>query len=313
MTYFIGLDISKKSLDVCVLETKESCTFHQFPNTASGHQALLVFLHDIPVSLVVCEPTGGYELAVCQALYQANLPIHRVHTLLFHGFAKSMGIYKNDKIDSYKLAYYGKTMEKKKNFSVSDTGLENLVKRREYLVLQLSNEKRHIQQKADGHIMASIQDHISYLKEAIHKLDLEIETHIQNNPDQKNKHNLLCSIPGIGKILAYKFLATMPELGDAAYDLNQLSALVGVAPYCRDSGTSQGRRFIRGGRQIPRDALYVAALTGFRKIPLLRDLRERLIRKGKPCKVALVACMRKLLCIIHSVLKRKENFVTTRA
>lgn len=309
MTYFIGLDISKQKLDVCVLQSKEAYTFHCFDNTPSGQLQLVNLLKTLTVSLVVCEPSGGYESSVCQALNEADLPVYLVHTLLFHGFAKSLGLHKNDKIDSYKLAYYGKVMEKRPNFTPSDETLEDLVKRREHLVFLLSNEKRILRQKQGRAIANSIQDHIHYLQEAIKILDAQIDSHVQTDKEKSEKMERLCSIPGIRKTLAAKLLAGLPELGDPTFKLTQLSALAGLAPYCRDSGTMQGKRFIRGGRRIPRDALYMAILAGSHKIPLLKAFKERLLQKGKPKKVAIVACMRKLLSIIHSLFKKKENFV----
>lgn len=308
MTHFIGLDISKRKLDVCLLKSKDSYTFHNFNNTAAGHQQLVRFLKAHSSALVVCEPSGGYEKAIVGALHQAGFPIHLVHTLSFHGFAKSVGPHKNDKIDSYKLAYYGKAMEKESNVTASDQTLADLVKRREHLVLHLSNEKRYLAQKKGHSIASCIQDHITYLLEAIHKLDTEIEVHIQKDENSHQKRENLCSVPGIGKVIGAKLLAILPELGDSSCTFSQLTALAGLAPYCRDSGTLHGKRFIRGGRKIPRDALYMAVLSGAHRIPLLKSLKERLLQKGKPKKVAIVACMRKLLAILHSLLKRKENF-----
>ncbi|TGW15914.1 IS110 family transposase [bacterium NHP-B] len=237
-----------------------------------------------------------------------DFSLHRVHTFAFYGFAKSLTLHKNDRIDAYKLAYYGKVMEKKPNMYPEDLALRALVKRREYLVQQLSDEKRHQKQTHDGAMILNIQDHQRYLENSIQALEVLIEAHLQKNTQLQEKCSRLMSVPGIGKTIAAKLLVTLPELGDATYTLSTLAALVGLAPYGRDSGDFQGKRFIRGGRKIPRDALYMAVLTGFHKIPLLKNLKERLLQKGKPCKVALVACMRKLLAIIHSILKRKVCF-----
>lgn len=310
MTQFIGLDISKQRIDVCILTNKEEFCFEQFENTTKGIKALLNFLQSYKVSLIICEPTGGYEKLVCQVLQDKSYPIHRVHTISFHGFAKSLSFSKNDRIDSYKLAYYGKAMELKANmlFQESHQKLKDWVQRREYLVGQLSNEKRHLGRKACSEVAHNIKDHIAYLEGSIKTLDQYIEGYIENNKEQFDKQQRLCSVPGLGKVLAAKLLAYLPELGDSNFNLNQLSALTGIAPYCRDSGNYQGKRFIRGGRKIPRDALYMAVLTGARKIPLLDQLKQRLLKKGKPCKVALIACMRKLLAILHSLLKRQKNF-----
>jgi transposase len=310
MSIYIGLDISKSALDVCVLKSKEDYKTYKFSNDAKGHQLLLEVLSGLEVKLVVCEPTGGYEKSICQFLHQQGYPIHRVHTLAFHGFAQSLGLGKNDRLDAFKLAYYGLGMAPVPNFVQEDhqETLKDLVARREYLVGQLGNEKRNLSHKT-GLIKDSIMDHIAYLEREIAKLNGQIGDHVQGNQEYAKKVEIACSVPGIGKVLAYKLLAFLPELGSQKLTLNELSAIVGIAPYCRDSGKKTGKRFIRGGRKTPRDALYVAVLTGGHKIPLVKALKERLIDKGKPKKVAIVACMRKVLAILHAAFKRNSEFL----
>ena len=310
MSIYVGLDVSKKTLDVCVLKSKEERQFYKFDNDKKGHQSILDLLAGLEVKMIVCEPTGGYEATICHTLNERSYPLHRVHTIAFYGFSRSLGFGKNDRIDAFKLAYYGLSMELSANFVHEEyqQNLKDLVARREYLVGQLSNEKRNSGHEK-GLIKDSIVSHITYLKEEIANLDSQIATHGQQNQKQSEKVDSACSVPGIGKILAYKLLAFVPELDHENLTLNELAAMVGIAPYCRDSGKTTGKRFIRGGRKIPRDALYIAAITGFRKIPLVKNLRERLLDKGKPKKVAIVACMRKLLGILHAALKRNSLFV----
>ena len=307
----IRLDVSKTTLDVCVLKGKDDREFYKFDNSDQGHQQLLDLLANLKVALVVCEPTGGYEASICAVLHRHNYAIHRVNTLSFHNFAKSLSLAKNDRIDAYKLAYYGVSMDIKANYHQSEyqQQLKDLVARREYLVSQLSSEKKNLKHKEYSNIQTSIVKHITYLEGAIKDLDKQIDDFASTETEQAKKVELACSVPGIGKTLSYKLLAFLPELGDDTFDLNELAAITGLAPYCRDSGNKSGKRFIRGGRKIPRDALYMAVLSGCHKIPLLKNLRARLLSKGKPKKVAIVACMRKLLGILHSIFKRREAFV----
>jgi len=196
---------------------------------------------------------------------------------------QSLSLAKNDRIDAYKLAYYGVSMDVKANYHQSEyqQQLKDLVARREYLVSQLSNEKKNLKHKELSKIKYSISSHINYLVNAIKELDKQIDEFALSEEDQAKKVELACSVPGIGKTLSYKLLAFLPELGDDSFDLNELTAITGLAPYCRDSGNKSGKRFIRGGRKIPRDALYMAVLSGFHKIPLLKNLKERLLKKGK--------------------------------
>lgn len=311
MSITVGIDISKATLDICILKTKQDRDFYKFDNNEQGYQLLLNLLANLEVGLVILEPTGGYEAAVCAVLHRHKYAIHRVNTLSFHNFAKSLSLAKNDRIDAYKLAYYGVSMDIKANHNESEyqQELKDLVARREYLVGQLSNEKKNLKHKERSGIKNSIRAHITYLETAIKDLDKQIDDFASSETEQAKKVELACSVPGIGKTLSYKLLAFLPELGDDSFDLNELAAITGLAPYCRDSGNKSGKRFIRGGRKIPRDALYMAVLTGSHKIPLLKDLRERLLSKGKPKKVAIVACMRKLLGILHSIFKRREAFI----
>lgn len=307
----VGLDISKATIDVCVLKTKEDRDFYKFDNNERGHKQLLDLLVNLEVALVILEPTGGYEAAICAVFHRHKYAIHRVNTLSFHNFAKSLSLAKNDRIDAYKLAYYGVSMDIKANYHQSEyqQQLKDLVARREYLVGQLSNEKKNLKHKEHSKIKSSISAHITYLTNAIKDLDKQIDDFALSEKEQAKKVELACSVPGIGKTLSYKLLAFLPELGDNSFDLNELAAITGLAPYCRDSGNQSGKRFIRGGRKIPRDALYMAVLSGCDQIPLLKDLKERLLKNGKPKKVAIVACMRKLLGILHSIFKRREAFV----
>ncbi|MBL9029368.1 MAG: transposase [Caedimonas sp.] len=306
MSYFIGVDISKKHLDVCFLK-EEDKRFQRFINTAQGIKLLLQELSCKEVSLVVCEPTGGYEEEVCQALREQHYGIHLVNTLAFRDFAPSVHLGKTDRLDSYKLAFYGQKfmLAPKQNFM--DKNLKALVQRREDLTRMTGDEKRRLEH-AQGDIREDLRQHIDFLDILIQRLNDKIETLVDSQESLKRKAEILRSTPGIGKCLSAKLLGHLPEMGEQTLSLKQLASLVGIAPFSRDSGSKSRHRFIRGGRKIPRDALYMAVLTGRKSIPFLQNVYDRLIAKGKPKKVALVACMRKMLAILHAMLKENREF-----
>jgi len=306
MSYFIGVDISKKHLDVCFLK-EEDKRFQRFENTQQGIHLLLQALGNKEISLVVCEPTGGYEYEVCQLLREQGYKIHLVNTLSFRDFARSVHMGKTDRLDSYKLAFYGQKFMPAPNKDLQDKTLKDLVQRREDLSRMIGDEKRRLEH-AQGEIRENLKQHINFLDSLIKGLNTKIETAIENQKTLKRKADILSSAPGIGKCLSAKLLAHLPEMGEETISLKQLASLVGIAPFSRDSGSKSRQRFIRGGRKIPRDALYMAVLTGRKSIPFLQNVYDRLTAKGKPKKVAIVACMRKMLSILHTLLKENREF-----
>lgn len=195
-------------------------------------------------------------------------------------------------------------------YQIESETLKRYQQRREDLVLMLSNEKKRLHHSIDGIDKNSIEKHIEFLQNEIAELDKKLSEVIDESEELKEKVKILETVPGIGKCLATKLISFVPELGDKNYSSNELSAIVGIAPYARDSGNKQGRRFIRGGRKIPRDALYMAVLTGKNGFQYLKNLYDRLVNSFKPKKVAIVACMRKLLEVCHKLLQQKRSFVT---
>lgn len=258
MDKIIGLDVSKTSLDICIYVSNEKPVHHRFANTAIGQNQLIELLARDAVKLVICEPTGGYESAICQQLFEKGYAIHKVNTYIFSSFCKSVNLCKTDQQNAFKLAYYGDKMERSGNYNYEVTceRLKRYQQRREDLVLMLSNEKRRLERTIDCIERSSVERVISYLQEEITYLDKQLAEHINQSDDLQEKLELLKTVPGIGTCLASKIISFMPELGDKQYSFNQLSALVGVAHYARESGNKRGRRFTRGGRKIPRDALY---------------------------------------------------------
>jgi transposase len=310
MSSIIGLDIGKHQIDVCVL-TESNKNFIRIDNNYKGLKQLLNYLKNMNIELIICEPTGGYEKNVCSLLTKSGYQVHRVNSYSFSHFARSVNLCKTDKQDSAKLAIYGKLIKPKANFSnqiVLDQ-LKAYQQFREDLVLSLSNDKRRLDQASEKEVIAGLKRHIQFLEKEIKRFDKLSDDLLQTDKELSRKINILVSIPGIGRCIAMKLIAFLPELGLKEYTLSQLAAITGLAPYARDSGTKVGKRFIRGGRKVPRDALFIAVLTGRKKIPLVNDLCERLLDKGKAKKIGIVAGMRKILAIAHSLIRKNTFFV----
>ncbi|WP_375359058.1 transposase [Candidatus Tisiphia endosymbiont of Neophilaenus lineatus] len=218
---------------------------------------------------------------------------------------------KTDRKDAFKLAYYADKMQLSENYiyQVESETLKRCQQRREDLVLMLSNEKKRLHHSIDGIDKESIEKHIKFLQNEIAELDKKLNKTIDESEELKEKVKILETVPGIGKCLGTKLISFVPELGDRNYSSNELSSIVGIAPYACDSGNKQGQRFIRGGRKIPRDTLYMAVLAGKNGFQYLKILYDRLVNNFKPKKVAIVACMRKLLEVCHKLIQQKRVFV----
>lgn len=305
----IGLDIGKFMIDVCVLQ-ENSHKFYRFKNTEVGHKEIVNLLKESKADLVICEPTGGYERSICSLLSKEGYKVHRVNAYSFNQFSRSITLSKTDRQDAAKLAYYGELLKPGENFKTQE--IEDKLKayqsHREDCVLAMSKLKQRLDHALDEVIKESMERQIGFLKEEIARFDKLCQELIDKTPVLQDRINILISIPGIGLCLARKIISYLPELGDKNYSSNQLAALAGIAPYARDSGMKKGKRFIRGGRKIPRDALYMAVLAGRKKIAYLNALYERITAQGKAKKLAIVAAMRKLLIMAHSLLKRMETF-----
>ena len=312
MNKIIGLDVSKNWLDICVYNTSDKPKYHRFANDTAGHEEMIKLAKEQEIKLIICEPTGGYEAEICQTLYNNKQQIHKVNTYSFTSFSKSVNFCTTDKQDAFKLAYYGDKMQLSANYiyHIESETLKRYQQRREDVVLMLSNEKKRLHHSIDGIDKNSVEKHIKFLQDEIAELDKKLSEVIDESEELKEKVKILETIPGIGKCLGTKLISFVPELGDKNYSSNELSAIVGIAPYARDSGNKQGRRFIRGGRKIPRDDLYMAVLAGKNGFQYLKNLYDRLVNSFKPKKVAIVACMRKLLEVCHKLLQQKRSFAT---
>ena len=310
MSGFIGIDVSKADL---VIAREGVAGNRQYPNTEKGHQDLLGDLErDGTSELIVVEATGGYEKRLVTALGSRGLPVVVVNPRQVRDFAKGTGqLAKTDKIDAHVLADFGARVRPplKALDDEEKEELRDFLVRHEQLVQMLTAEKSRLLQAQGGSrqvLRKKIKSHIRFLEREIELLDSDLNDTLKSSPLWKENDDLLQSVPGVGKQTARTLLGLLPELG--SLNAGQIGALVGVAPFNRDSGTYRGKRHISGGRARVRAVLYMATLVATRFNPLVKTWYKRLLSAGKPKKVALVACMRKLLVILNAMIKTKTRW-----
>ncbi len=297
---FVGIDVSKASLDVASTATK---AVWSVGNDEAAISTLVDRLRTLHPALVVLEATGGWELAVVSALVVAGLPAVVVNPRQVRDFAKATGrLAKTDTLDAQVLAQFAATVQPPIRAipDVAARELKELVTRRRQLTAMVVAERNRLQ-LAIPRLRLTIQDHIDWLEAQLKRLDAELRATIQASPAWQAKTDLLQSVPGIGQTVATTIIAELPELG--TLNRKQVAALVGVAPLNRDSGTLRGKRVVWGGRAPVRAALYMATLVATRYNPAIRKFYTRLKESGKTAKVALTACMRKLLTMVNAMLK----------
>ncbi len=297
---FIGIDVARDSLEIAVRSTGEQW---QVGNDAAGIPTLVPRLRVLRPTLIVLEATGGFELPVLAALGSAGLPVVAVNPRQVRDFAKAIGkLAKTDAIDARVLAHFAEAVRPpvRPLPDAATQALGALVTRRRQLVEMLTAEENR-RASASLPVRADIQQTISFLRTRLKGIDKELSQAVRNSPLWRQQENVLRSVPGIGPIVSVTLLADLPELG--ILGRKQIAALVGLAPLNRDSGTVRGKRTVWGGRATVRSALYMAALVGVRFNPVLRALYTRLVAVGKTKKVALTACMHKLLTILNAMLK----------
>ena len=296
----LGLDISKATLDCAGPTIKHTV----FENNAQGHTKLTTFLLELkhPVQIVL-EPSGGYERAVTLALQRAGIAVSRVHANKVRSFAKAMGkSAKTDRIDALVLAEFGRLASypvlKPHNEVLEE--LRALCDRREELVASRTRETNRFEQ-AHKCLHRQIKKSLAFIAKQIAELELDIKAFLAKHADLQKKAEALYAVKGVGIVSAATLLAHVPELG--LLNKREISALCGVAPFNRDSGSFQGHRFIRGGRASVRRVLYMAALTAVRFNETLRDFYQSLVARNKPKKLALVAVMHKLIIYLNGLMK----------
>ena len=297
---FVGIDVSKAQVDVAVRPTGKRWTL---PYDETGIEGLIPQIVDLEPALVLLEATGGLELPLVAALAAAALPVVVVNPRQVRDFAKATGtLAKTDTLDAAVLAHFADAVrpEVRPLRDAETQALNSLTARRHQVMTMLVSEKNRLG-SAIGAVSPRIEAHIAWLEQELSDLDKGLRQTLRQSPVWREKDDLLRTVPGVGKQLSLTLLANLPELG--TLNRREIAALVGVAPYNRDSGTRRGKRAVWGGRSRVRAVLYMGALVASRHNPAIRDFYQRLLASGKPKKLALVACMRKLLVILNSMLK----------
>lgn len=297
---FVGIDVSKASLDIAVLPEERVWRVEREETSMAG---LVKELRTLAPCLIVLEATGGLEAPVTAALATAGLAVVVVNPRQARDFAKATGrLSKTDALDAQVLARLGQTLRPKvtalKNEETQE--LEALLTRRRQIVEMLTMEKNRLPQ-ARQRVRKDITAHIAWLTKRLKDVDGDLQSAIAASDFWRLKDDIIRSLPGAGKVLSTTLLAGLPELG--ALNRRQIAALVGVAPFNCDSGTMRGSRHIWGGRATVRSVLYMATITAIRCNPVIRDFHGRLRATGKKPKVAITACMRKLLTILNSMVR----------
>jgi transposase len=303
---YIGIDVSKEHLDVASLDGKLS---GRWTNDELGLAELTKKLVELGPELVVMEATGGFELEVTLALAAAKVPLAVVNPRQVRDFAKALGyLAKTDKLDARVIAEFGAATKPSADPlpDVQAIELEALLTRRRQLVGMIASEKNRLASlfgpAKESWAEKSIRDTLSHLIKQLSQLDKGLRKRLEQSPLWKAKDDLLKSVPGVGKVTSFTLWIDLPELG--TLNRKEIAALAGLAPLNRDSGAYQGKRRIWGGRASVRTALYMACVSSLRCNPLIQSLYARLTKQArKPPKVALVACMRKLLTVLNAMVR----------
>lgn len=304
----VGIDVSKSALDVGIHENGEiwSCS-----NDASGSAALVAKLKQLKATSIVLEATGGFETLVTATLSAADLPVIVVNPRQVRDFAKATGqLAKTDRIDCRVLAHFAAAIDPpvRPVKSAETQHLEALLARRRQIVEMLVAEKNRLANNHDRAVVKDLNAHIAWLERRLKSSDDELQRVLKTSPAWRERNDLLRSVPGVGPVLSLTLLAQLPELGQL--NRREIAKLVGVAPFNWDSGQWRGSRHIWGGRATVRSPLFMATLCAIRINPTIKYFYRRLIAAGKAPKVAITACMRKLLTILNVMVKTQTSWRT---
>lgn len=302
---YIGIDVSKAHLDIAAHPAGRAWQVTHEPESIAE---LVEELRALAPELVVLEATGSLEMSLVGYLAQAHLPVVVVNPRQVRDFAKAVGqLAKTDTLDALVLARFGEATKPQPRPlpDAQAQELQGLLARRRQVVEMLTAEKNRLGTVVER-VRPQVQEHIEWLQRQLERLNQDLGTTIRSSPVWRAKEKLLSSVPGVGPVLCGTLLGQLPELG--SLDRRQISALVGVAPFNRDSGTLRGRRTVWGGHSAVRAALYMATLVASRYNPVIRAFYQRLLEAGKPKKVALTAGMRKLLTILNAMLKHNSSW-----
>jgi len=302
---YVGVDVSSEKLDVAIWGEKGSS---EYSNSKRGIAKVVKQMLVLGAKLIVVEATGGYEEALVQALFEAGLPVALVSPQRVRQYAKAKGLLaKTDRIDAQMLAEFGKQLQPRLFRGKSDEQkrLSALLGRRKQLNEMLQAEKNRLRTQAQS-LKRSIGRVLRCLQAELKAIDQEIEQFLHEHQDLEEQEKLLRSAKSIGRVTAATLLADLPELGQL--DRKEIAALVGVAPMNRDSGRKRGYRKTQGGRPEVRSALYMSVLTGIRYNPVLKAQYDQMVKRGKEKKVAITACMRKMLTILNAMMRDQQPF-----
>jgi transposase len=297
---FVGVDVSKATLDVGFHPV---CLAHQYANDESGIAACIAALVALAPRLIVAEATGGFETRFAVEARAAGLNVAVVNPRQVRDFARATGVLaKTDRLDAAVLARFGAVIRPvvRKAPDKETRELAECVARRRQLVTMRAQEKTRLA-TAGAVQRDSIKEHIDWLDQRIDSLDVDLTAALRTSSSWKVKEDVLKSAPGVGRVTSLTLMSHLPELGRLGR--REIAALVGLAPFNRDSGTLRGQRMIWGGRAEVRSVLYMATLAAIRGENAIAAFHQRMVEKGKPAKVALVAAMRKLLTILNAMLK----------
>jgi len=307
---YVGIDVASAELVVAVRPTAERWAV---PNDEAGGAAVVRGLRPLAPTVIVLEATGGYERAVVAALAAAGLPVVVANPRQVRDFARATGqLAKTDQVDAAVLALFAERVhpEPRALADAATQALDAVLTRRRQLLDMLTAERNRLAQAVPA-VRRDVQVHIRWLERRLGDLDRDLDALIQHSPVWRAKDNLLQSVPGVGPVVSRTLLGALPELGTLTH--KQIAALAGVAPMARDSGLWRGRRRITGGRAAVRATLYMAALVATRHNPTIRGFYQRLLTAGKPKKVALTACMHKLLTILNAMVRANAVWRNTLA
>jgi len=304
---YVGIDVGKTWLDVALWG---NASVWRVPNDETGVAEIMVRVAELEPQLIAIEASGGYEQLLVQSLLVESLPVAVVNPTRVRALSKATGkLAKTDVIDARLIAEYAFKIQPEVlgPQEAQEIRLKALVSRREQLVAMRTTELNRLG-TAHNSMRADIREHVEWMTARIQQLEAEIEQLVDSMPEWRVQAERLDSIPGVGLITATTVLAEMPELGKL--DRQKIAALAGLAPFNRDSGQLRGKRRIFGGRKGIRRVLYMACMSAKRCNPVIRALFERLMKKGKVFKVAITACMRKMLTIMNAMLRDGANWRT---
>ncbi len=302
---FVGIDVSKRWLEVRVYGTAES---KQIGNDPDGYARLVQEMNVVQPQLIVFEATGGYENWAAKALREAGQRVAVANPTRVRRFAEALGILaKTDKIDAGVIAHFASVVQPTANGSQTELEeqLAAWVERRRQLLTELVAEKNRLA-TCPSCVREGIEEHIAWIEEHIDELEDQIQDCIRQKPEWSARAEIIDSAPGVGPVTASTLVAELPELGQLSH--KKIAALVGLAPFNKDSGPKRGKRRIFGGRQGVRRTLFMAVLCATQHNPVIRSFYLSLLQRGKEKKVALVACMRKLLVFINAMVRKGETW-----